>query len=273
MQLGIFAKTFEGRDPFSVLSAARDAGYRSVQYNFACSGLPSMPVAVSEEVLEDIAVARSRTGIEIVALSATYNMIHPDRAVRAAGLVGLGIAIRAAADLSIPMVTLCTGTRDPEDQWRAHPDNSTEAAWKDLLTEMARAAALAEAHGVALGIEPEQANVVRNADDALRLLSEIPSPRLRVVLDPANLFEPDEADRASDIVAEAISKLGPHIGMAHAKDKLRDGQVCAAGRGIIDFPAMLRQLRAAGFDGPLITHGLHAGEAAGVARYLGGLIA
>ncbi len=43
MQLGIFAKTFQGREPRAILQAARDAGYRVVQYNMACSGLPSMP--------------------------------------------------------------------------------------------------------------------------------------------------------------------------------------------------------------------------------------
>jgi hypothetical protein len=46
MRLGIFAKTFPGNDPVTVMSAARMAGYGAVQYNMACSGLPAMPDAI-----------------------------------------------------------------------------------------------------------------------------------------------------------------------------------------------------------------------------------
>ena len=38
MQLGVFAKTFTGTDPLTVLSASRAAGSETVQYNMSCSG-------------------------------------------------------------------------------------------------------------------------------------------------------------------------------------------------------------------------------------------
>ena len=41
-------------------------------------------------------------------------------------------------------MTLCTGTRDPEDQWRAHPGNNEPEAWRDLLEAMQSALAIAE---------------------------------------------------------------------------------------------------------------------------------
>jgi sugar phosphate isomerase/epimerase len=268
MQIGIFAKTFPGSDPLTVLQAARDAGYASVQYNFACSDLPSMPDTVPEAAVVAIASAMRETGVAIVALSATYNMIHPDLAVRETGLRRLDIACGVAAHLGIPLVTLCTGTRDAEDQWRHHPNNETPAAWADLVSEMGKAATIAERHGVALGIEPEQANVVRDAGDALRLFDEVPSPTLKIVLDPANLFEEASADEARRIVADAISRLGPRIGLAHAKDRDANGRFVTVGSGIVDFPAMVAALRAAGYSGALVTHGLSAAEAPGVARFL-----
>ncbi len=54
---------------------------------------------------------------------------------------------------------------------------------------MLKAVALAHANSVDLGIEPELANVIDSAAAARRLIDEIASPRLRVVLDPANLVE------------------------------------------------------------------------------------
>jgi sugar phosphate isomerase/epimerase len=268
MRIGIFAKTFAGHDPAVVLRAVRDAGYGCTQFNLASADLDAMPAEVPDAVIAAIAGAARETGVSIEALSGTYNMIHPDPAVRALGLERLGVVIAAAARLGVGMVTLCTGTRDPHDQWRAHPDNTAPDAWRDLRAEMGRAAELAERHGVDLGIEPEQANVVMSAADALRLFRDVGSPRLRVVLDPANLFEHESTGAAARIVADAVDLLAGHVGMAHAKDRDAQGRFCTAGTGIVDFPAFLGRLRDTGFDGPVIAHGLTAAEAPGVAALL-----
>jgi sugar phosphate isomerase/epimerase len=59
--------------------------------------------------------------------------------------------------------------------------------------------------------------------------------------------------------------------MAHAKDRTADGGFAAAGKGVIDFRHFIGCLKQAGFDGPLIAHGLDASEAPGVAQFLKGL--
>jgi sugar phosphate isomerase/epimerase len=270
MRIGIFAKTFPGNDPDAVLRAVRAAGYVCTQFNLASADLDAMPAIVPDETIAVIGAAAQKNGVAIDALSGTYNMIHPDPAVRAHGLARLAVVIGAAARLGVPMVTLCTGTRDPLDQWRAHPDNTTPEAWHDLLREMTAAAALAERHGVDLGIEPEQANVIRSAEDARRLFAEVGSRHLRVVLDPANLFEHADRAEATRIVADAVERLAGQIGMAHAKDRDSAGGFATAGTGVVDFPDFLRRLRGVGFDGPVIAHGLSAAEAPGVAAFLAG---
>ncbi len=272
MRLGIFAKTFPGPDPDAVLGQVAAAGYACTQFNMACAGLPAMPNAISPAVCASIVEAARRNGVAVVALSGTYNMIHPDPAVRAAGLARLDVMLAAAAAMGVPLVTLCTGTRDPTDQWRHHPDNASPEAWCDLNVEMARAIALADRHGVDLGIEPERANVVRDAAAAKRLLDELGSARLRIVLDPANLVEADDPDPWRDTIAGAVELLGPQIAMAHAKDRSADNGFATVGRGAIDFPHFIDCLRGQKFDGPLVTHGLAADEAAGVATMLRGLV-
>jgi len=272
MELGIFAKTFAGTDPQQVLSAVRDSGFATAQFNLACVGLPSMPDAVSSETIASIREASIKTGVSLCALSGTYNMAHPDKVVRDTGLRQLRTVIETAAALDIPLVTLCTGTRNADDQWAHHPDNSDLSAWADMAAGMARALEMAEQLGVDLGIEPEQANVVTSATDAMRLISEMGSKRLRIVLDPANLFERADRLQASAIVARAIETAAGHIAMAHAKDRHADGRFATSGQGVVDFPAFVAGLRAASFDGPLVTHGLAASEAPRVAKFLAGLV-
>ena len=174
-------------------------------------------------------------------------MIHPDPTVRADGLRRLGVMLAAARRLGVGLVTLCTGSRDALDQWRHHPDNATPAAWADLCREMARRWQMAEAAGVDLGIEPEQANVVTSAADAMRLIGEMGSARVRIVLDPANLFERADRAEARAVVAEAIDLLGDRIAMAHGKDRAADGSFTTVGKGVVDFPDFIARLGAAGF--------------------------
>jgi sugar phosphate isomerase/epimerase len=211
--------------------------------------------------------------VEIVALSGTFNMIHPDMRVREAGLRSLAEVTKAASCMGAPLVTLCTGTRDSEDQWRGHPDNARPEAWRDLLAGMARALELAEAADVDLGIEPELANVVDSAEKARRLIDEMKSRRLKIVFDAANLFEVVPDGERRDIVARGVGLLADRIALAHAKDRNADGSFATAGKGVLDYPHYLATLRRNGFDGPLVTHGLGADEASGVARFLGATLA
>ena len=270
MKIGIFAKTFGVTGAEPVLQAVRDAGYEVAQFNFACLGLPAMPDNLALQVITGIADASSASGVDIAAISGTYNMIHPNQEVRDLGLRRLEQIITAARPMVTGLVTLCTGTRDAHDQWHGHPDNGSREAWRDLTAGMARALAVADQHGVDLGVEPELANVVSSAALARQLVTEMQSARLKIVLDPANLFEtgPSEA-----IIERSVDLLADRIVMAHAKDRRPDGSFCAAGTGVVDFHRFVRALKRAGFDGPLVTHGLAEAEAPATARFLRSVVA
>ena len=266
--IGIFAKTFSGHTPLAVLSAAKAAGFNTVQYNLACSGLGALPQAVSDSAATEIAIASQQTGVALAAVSATYNMIHPDLAMRQAGRRSfLAIAAQAQA-MGTKLITLCTGSCDAKDQWRHHPDNNSDESWRTMISEFEKFIAIAEAQDIYLGVEPELANVVSSAAKARQLIDEMKSPRLRIVFDAANLFERVTAAEQRRIIEQSATLLSGHIAMAHAKDRKADGSFAAAGQGTIDFKHYFTTLKAAGFVGDIISHGLAADEAAGVAAFL-----
>jgi sugar phosphate isomerase/epimerase len=268
MRLGIFAKTFDGSDPRSVLSAVARAGFSAVQYNMACSALPPMPDAIPIGAALAIQSAAQAAKVEIVALSGTYNLIHPDPAIRKLGHARFEVLAAAAPLVPTRLITLCTGTRDPDDQWRPHPENDASEAWADLLASMQTLVEIAGRYDVDLGIEPELANVINSAEKARRLIDEIGSPRLKVILDPANLFETVSMDDQRRIISKAIDLLADRIVMVHAKDRTKNGGFTAAGKGVLDYPHFLSRLKAVGFRGALVTHGLAASEASEVAGFL-----
>lgn len=269
MKLGIFGKTFPGTDPDQVFAKVKAAGFDAVQHNWASSGLASIPDCIPDGVAETAHEAAVRHGLDMVAISGTTNLIHPDSAVRQQGINRLIGIIRSAPALGAPVVTLCTGSRNADDQWADHPDNQTPEAWKDFVASIEQLLPEAEAAGVKLGVEPELANVVGSTLAARRLIDDMQSDALTVVFDPANLFD-EEASLGEQrfLINHGLEVLAGMIGMAHAKDRTADGGFITAGQGVLDYPFFLEKLRATGFDGPLVTHGLAADEAAGVATFL-----
>jgi sugar phosphate isomerase/epimerase len=273
MRLGIFSKTFDGKEPASVLGDVAKSGFSAAQYNMACSGLASMPDAIDPAVARAVAQAARKQGVQIAAVSGTYNMIHPDPSVRQAGHARLDVLAGACAAMGTRLITLCTGTRDANDQWREHRDNDSAEAWRDLIASMEIAIGIADRHDVDLGIEPELANVINSATRARELIDQLGSPRLRIVLDPANLFAIATLDEQRRTIAGAIDLLADRIAMGHAKDRDAQGGFATAGKGVLDYAHYLGCLKAAHFTGPLIAHGLSAAEAPGVAGYLKGVLA
>ncbi|MHC4178726.1 MAG: sugar phosphate isomerase/epimerase family protein, partial [Planctomycetota bacterium] len=155
MQLGIHVGTFHRPTLEATLEAVQEHGLECVHFNMAAAGLPSMPERIEEEVCDRIAGELAARGISMATLSGTFNMIHPSVDVRRAGLRRLEAVASRARRMGTSLLTLCTGTRDPDDMWRHHPDNYTSAAWADLVDSIGVALQIAERHSVTLGVEPE----------------------------------------------------------------------------------------------------------------------
>ncbi len=256
--IGIFSRTFPRPTLEGVLDAVVAHGVGVVQFNLSCAGLPNMPAAIDPAEAAHIRAAFEARGLTMAAVSGTFNMIHPDPAQHRDGLRRLEVLAAACAGLGTGVITLCTGTRDPDNMWRRHPDNDTPQAWADLLDAMSQAVRSAEDASVTLVFEPEVANVVDSARKGRRLLDEMRSPHLKVVLDGANLFHAGELPRMRAILDEAFDLLGPDVVLAHAKDLSHDGAAGheAAGTGLLDYDHYLRLLAGLGRDVPLILHSL-----------------
>ncbi len=94
--------------------------------------------------------------------------------------------------------------------------------------------------------------------EARRLLDEIASPHLQVVIDGANLFHAGQLPRMREVLEEAFELLGDDIRLAHAKDLEKDGDAGhqAAGTGVLDYGHYLALLDRIGFAGSVILHSL-----------------
>jgi sugar phosphate isomerase/epimerase len=264
MYTAIFSRTYAMKNVAEVIGAAAIDGYKGIQVNLSSAGLASLPDTVPPGVAAQFCQEARARGIRLAALSGTYNMAHPDARVRKASRAGFQNVVSAAREMGAPIVSLCTGSRDPHDMWKFHPENDSDEAWKDLRSELEFALRVAQEAGIRLAIEPEPANVIRDARAAEIILNEMASSHLGILLDAANLLTPETLSRQHAVIDEATGLLGEALLLAHAKDINASGQVVAPGEGEVNLMAFTKALRRVGYDDALIAHGF-AAEKAGLA--------
>jgi len=279
MHLGIFAKTFPRPTLEETLDAVVAHGLTHIQFNMSCAGLPTLPERIDEELCRRIAQALRERGLTMAAISGTFNMCDPDASRLQDNVHRLDVLAAACRWLDTRIITLCTGTLDPEDMWKWHPENVRRSTWELLIQTIRAAVQIADRREVTLAFEPEINNVVNSVCKARTLLDEIDSTWLKVVIDPTNLFRPDDMSRLNEVLNEAFDWLGPDIVLAHAKNpdllwvrgqrqELGPDIVLAHAKNpqrenfqmIYFYHPYLAGLKELGYTGAIIMHGLDEGE-------------
>jgi sugar phosphate isomerase/epimerase len=268
-EIGVFARCLPRNSAGELADAVRSAGFSLIQFNFIAIGQPTLNPATERGDLEQVADALGQRGVSVWGLSATYNTIHPDAAFRAACARQAARLITLSPHLGVEAVTLCTGTRDPDDMWAAHPDNKSAAAWHDLRTALDVLLPAAAAAGVKLGIEPEPGNVIADARTAERLLGELgaDAANIGIVLDAGNLVTPATLGRQRAILTEAFDRLGAHVTCLHAKDLSSAGQA-PLGQGCLDYDLIIASARRLEATVPVIIQDVAESDAAAARNFL-----
>jgi len=270
-QIGILLATTFTRDTLEErLDAAKGFGLACVQMSMACAGLPEMPDQIPAELPRTMRREASARGIVIASLTGTFNMSHPDPEHRRTGLRRLRNLADVCPQIGTSFIHVCTGTRDPNNMWRYHPDNGSPESWRDMAACVREATDIARQANVVLAFEPEMSNVVDSARKARRLLDEIGSSHLKVTMDPANLFHTGELPHMKEVLDEAFALLGKDIVLCHAKDLDHDGEAGhkPAGHGVLDYDLYMSLLRKYNFNGSILLHGLTVEQVPGCLEFV-----
>ena len=133
MEIGIFSNVYTGHTIEEGLTDIHKQGITQVQLNLSSLFGEMLPATLDGERLTAADRFAHAQGIRFVSLAGTFNLIAPDREERQEGIRRFEVLCRGAALLSIPVILLCTGSRNPASQWLWHEENASQAAWRDLL--------------------------------------------------------------------------------------------------------------------------------------------
>ena len=123
--------------------------------------------------------------------------------------------------------------------------------WPALGEAVQTALAATAGSGVAVGLENEGACFIGTSAELAEVARRILDPRLRFIWDPGNSTHRGMSPRAED-----FAYFAPRIAQVHLKDATYDTQsgrsfAALIGAGATDYPAELRRLAAAGYNGVL----------------------
>lgn len=182
-----------------------------------------------------IGEAYRAAGVSIHSLGVYTNLIHPDQAERDANLAYFEDMMRIARDMGVHTLITEAG------HWHAEtlppprvPHHLQEEVWGGMVTTAKDLARRAEKYDATVLFEPFFRGFLASAKRTRLFLEAVDSPRVRALLDPANLLEVNDLE-------EMFDQLAPWIDCLHAKDrKLHVDRGVAAGLGDLDYRKLVR---------------------------------
>ena len=157
-----------------------------------------------------------KNDVDIAVLGCYLNLANPNEEQLQKAVHRYMAHIRFASWLGCGVVGTETGC--PNETYTHVPECHNEESLQLFIKNLRPIVKYAEEMGVVFAIEPVWKHIVCNPKRARRVLDEIGSPNLQIILDPVNLLDMCNYQDQVAIVDEAIELLGPDVAMVHLKD-------------------------------------------------------
>ncbi|MBQ9211493.1 MAG: sugar phosphate isomerase/epimerase [Clostridia bacterium] len=196
------------------------------------------------EFAEIVRGAFDRTEEDCAVLGCYLNLTHPDPEEREKTREIYYAHLAFAKKIGAWMV----GSETP-----VHPKSplapeatTSEEAFRFFLNQLRPIVRRAEEEDVIMAIEPVYTHIVSTPERAERMLTELNSDHLRIILDAVNLLGEGNLDRREEVLREAMSRLGDRVALLHMKDYLRQEGLPAVpcGQGEMDYSELMAFARA-----------------------------
>ena len=199
------------------------------------------PRKLTEEYARSVRKDFDESGLECAVLGCYLNIADPNPERRAKTQEIYKAHLRFAPMIGARVVG--TETFANPEMRLAEPAGQSEEAFRLFMDSLEPLVRCAEENGAVLAIEPVWNHVIATPERAARMLEEMPSDHLQIILDAVNLVSPENAGKTEDIIRNAISLLGDRVRILHMKDFVMtpEGKMdaCACGTGSMKYEQLL----------------------------------
>ena len=241
MQVGITQIIASGLSVSEFLQQAADTGYEVVELCMRAEG--DLTPQSDDAQLAKIVAQAEAAGVQLVSMThshCTGNLLDTGEA-QERSIAETEVGLRAAAAMGIDCTLHTLG--------RLGPDLYYDDAYRNTVKSLKRIAVTGEQVGVTLAIEFVWNGFLFSPLEMRNLLDEVGSERIGFYFDPGNMA-------VFHYPQHWVRVVGPHVKMVHLKDwkgNALNGSWPALLEGEVDYAAINVELRAIGYDGPMIS--------------------
>ena len=230
------------------LGFAAAQGFRCVQLAMgkAVPGfqMNAAPELLTEDLAAEVREELGNAGVSCAVLGCYLKLAAADEETAQEVREIYRAHLRFAAQIG----ALCVGTETPPAEGPEGKACRTEEAYHLFLNRMRPLVQAAEELGVTLAVEPVCTHIIHDADRAVRLLEDLKSDRVKIILDAVNLIDTEHVGGAGELVRDAVRKLGGQVCVLHMKDYLPQPEAVRprpvpCGQGEMDYRALLELAR------------------------------
>ena len=139
----------------------------------------------------------------------------------------------------------CVGTETPATDGAEGEACRTEEYYRLFLDRIRPVVRTAEETGTILAIEPVCSHIIHGTAQAERMLEDLKSDSVRIILDAVNLIDSAHTAEADNLIRDAVRRLGDRVTVLHMKDFVPDPGAARpkpvpCGQGQMDYRELLR---------------------------------
>ena len=193
---------------------AKKYGVRKLQFALArtCNDINFDEIGFDEKVANDIKAKLDEYNLHVSVLGCYIDPINPNDEVRNTQLTRFKNFISYAKVFGADMIATETGFLGTQEETRS------EETYQFLLSNLRPLVKEAEDKGVMMAIEMVWIHPMYCPQRMKRLLEDLNSPNVCVIVDMSNLTYPETKDSQCDIMNDCFDLLGDNIRGIHLKD-------------------------------------------------------
>lgn len=236
MKIGITQLLLGNMSLDDVLDLCLDAGYEAIELTFGEG--KELDIDMSPSEMAEVGEKCTMAGVDISSIIANYgdsgNLLSLDANQREKGIRSVNRSLEIAGILGVDTILLHPGQLTVEGTY--------QEVWDNLLDILENLSPVAASNRAAIGLENVWNKFLLSPKETREFIDAVNSQWVGVYLDTANMM-------AYGYPEHWIRELGSRIKCVHFKDFRRgEHQFVNLLDGDTDWPCVMRELRAIGYD-------------------------
>ena len=245
MKTGIRAHDMKKTSPEGLSEALDNSKIKYIQLVIQKAFENISDTNLSKDRVESILKPLSDKSINIALIGAYFNPVHSNTEKVKANISRFKDHLKHASYFKTQYVGTETGSFN-DDKWTYNPKNHTEEAYLQVKSVIQDLVSYAETVNATVLIEGAYNHVIYKPELLKRLVSEINSKHLKVIIDLYNYLNIDNYHQYQTIFESCLKLLKEDIVVFHMKDFLvQEGKLIQTGlgQGLIDFDFIIKKIK------------------------------